>query len=79
MQVAPGVIVLGEISHVSHVGLGGRSQVRCASNQVGYQVLKLLKLLARQTSGCIRLVLKCPIVFAVINIISQIRIIEFIP
>ena len=79
MQVASGIVILGEIAHVSHVGLGGRSQVCRSSNQVRHQVLKLLKLLAGQAPGSIRLVLKCPVVFTVINIISQIRIIEFIP
>ena len=79
MQVASGIVILGEVPHISHIGLSGGSQVCCSSNQVRHQVLKFLKLLAGQASGSIRLVLKCPVVFTVINIISQIRIIEFIP
>ena len=46
MQVASGVIILGKISHIRHICLGGGSQVGRAADQVGHQVLKLLKLLS---------------------------------
>ena len=46
VQVASGIVILGEIPHIRHIGLGGRSQVGCAANEVRHQVLKLLKLLA---------------------------------
>ena len=46
VQVPSCVVIFREIPHIAHIGLGGRSQVGCAANEVRHQVLKLLKLLA---------------------------------